>query len=514
VTPMTAAALRRRLQGPIERLFDALTDPARCERVFAAVLAGYLAVWSLYAVIAKSGQDIHPDMAEIVVWSRETFLGTPKHPPLSAWLVGAWFDVFPLKPWAYYLFALTLPTLALWIAWRVAGRYLPPDKRVVAAAMLTFIPFYNLLAIKFNANTVLTPLWAATTWWFLRSLETRRAGDAVLAGVGAAASMLGKYWSVVLLAGLGLAALIDPRRGAYFRSAAPWLTIVVGAVLLVPHALYIVEQNFASFTYAFVMHTVTPLQAALSVVRFIAGCLGYLAAPTILLAIGAHPNRATVRDTLMPPPGERRTLAVAFAAPCVIAALIAVPLKIEIDTLWAVSAMTLFPVVLLSSPLLKVPREAAVGALAIAVGFPLVMLLGSPLFASIILLKGVPNQQTQYRMIAQTLQHDWAERTDRPLRIVGGNVIDANGASFYLPSLPSTFDVSNPAETPWADEARIARDGMAAVCPELDFRCLGDLARLLKHFPAARTRIVTLVRQHLIGHEPAQGYLIAIIPPP
>jgi Dolichyl-phosphate-mannose-protein mannosyltransferase len=510
---MTAAALRRRLQNPIERLFDALTDPARCERAFAAALAGYLAIWWLYAVIAKSGQDIHPDMGEIAVWSHETFLGTPKHPPLSAWLVRAWFDVFPQEPWAYYLFALLLPTLALWIAWRVAGRYLAADKRVVAIAMLMFIPFYNLLAIKFNANTVLTPLWAATTWWFLRSLETRRAGWATLAGVGAAASMLGKYWSVVMLAGLALAALCDPRRAAYFRSVAPWLTIIVGTALLVPHLVFIVDQNFGPFTYAFVMHTVTPPQAALSVLRFIAGCVGYMAAPTILLIIGTRPQAAVIRDTLLPPDGERRTFAIAFVAPFVIATLIAVPLKIEIDTLWAVSAMTLFPVVLLSSPLLKVPRAAAVGALTIAVGFPLVMLLGSPLFASVILFRGVPNQQTHYRMIAETLQHDWAERTGKPLRIVGGNIIDANGSSFYLKSRPATFDVSNLAETPWADEARIARKGMAAVCPELDDRCMGDLATLLKHFPAASTRNVTLLRQHWLGREPAQSYLIAVIPP-
>ncbi len=98
-------------------------------------------------------------------------------------------------------------------------------------ALLTLVPFYNFHALKFNANTVLIPFWAATTWWFLRSFETRRAGWAVLAGIGATAAMLGKYWSIFLIAGLGVAALSDSRRGAYFRSPAPWLTIAVGVVL-------------------------------------------------------------------------------------------------------------------------------------------------------------------------------------------------------------------------------------------------------------------------------------------
>ncbi len=61
-----------------------------------ALLAAYAAIWSLYGAIAKSSQDIHFDMGEMIAWSREVTLGTPKHPPLPAWLVRAWFSVFPL----------------------------------------------------------------------------------------------------------------------------------------------------------------------------------------------------------------------------------------------------------------------------------------------------------------------------------------------------------------------------------------------------------------------------------
>jgi hypothetical protein len=116
---MTALVLSAR--NRFERLFDALVDPARRERTMLVVLACYFIVWSFYAAIAKSSQDIHTDMGEFVAWSREVGLGTPKHPPLGAWLVRAWFSVFPRKDWAYYCFAVLLPTLALWITWRVAA---------------------------------------------------------------------------------------------------------------------------------------------------------------------------------------------------------------------------------------------------------------------------------------------------------------------------------------------------------------------------------------------------------
>ena len=130
-------------------------------------------MWSLYGAIAKGSQDIHFDMGEMVAWSRVVGIGTPKHPPLAAWLVGAWFKVFPHTDWAYYLFAMVLATLALWIAWLLSARYLEAEKRVAGLMLLTLVPFFNFHALKYNANTVLIPLWATTTWWFLRSYETR-----------------------------------------------------------------------------------------------------------------------------------------------------------------------------------------------------------------------------------------------------------------------------------------------------------------------------------------------------
>jgi hypothetical protein len=65
------------------------------------VLACYFAVWSLYATISQSSQDIQADMGEFVAWSREVGLGTPKHPPLGAWLVRGRFSVFPHEDWAH-----------------------------------------------------------------------------------------------------------------------------------------------------------------------------------------------------------------------------------------------------------------------------------------------------------------------------------------------------------------------------------------------------------------------------
>ena len=230
MTAMTQSG-RRRL-APIERLLDSLADAARRERTVVAVLLGYVALWTLYGAIAKASQDIHADMSEQFALGRELALGYPKHPPLAMAVVRAWFSVFPTADWAYYLLAMSNVGLALWIAWRLCARFLDGEKRVLGLALLTLVPFFNFHGLKFNVNTILLPLWAATTLWFLRSFESRRVLDAALAGLFAAAAMYGKYWSIVLLLGLGVAALSDRRRAVYFSSAAPWVTIAVGALRL------------------------------------------------------------------------------------------------------------------------------------------------------------------------------------------------------------------------------------------------------------------------------------------
>jgi hypothetical protein len=510
---MSTANPGRLARSAFERLFDALTDPTRCERTMAFLLGGYVVVWTLYAAIAKSSQDIHFDMGEMVAWSHEVGLGTPKHPPLAAWLVRAWFDVMPAATWAYYLFAVVLATLALWIAWCVAGHYLGPDKRVVGIVLLTFVPFYNFHTLTFNANTVLIPFWAATTWWFLRSLATRRAEWAVLAGIGAAAAILGKYWSIFLLAGLGIAALTDPRRGAYFRSPAPWLTIAVGAVLIAPHLAWVATHDFEPFRYALGSHPVTYAEAAGYAILFLGGILAYIAAPMFLNFAATRPSMAAIRDSLWPAEAERRTIAIALAAPIFLAALGVMVLKVRIGALWTMSGMTLLPVVLLSSPLVTVGRHAAVRLLALAIVYPTIMAAASPVIALVIHREGVPNYRTHYRLIARAVEQAWSKRTHDPLRIVGSYSAIVNGIVFYFPSQPSTYDIIGPAQTPWVDEARIKREGIAIVCPVPETNCVEAMNGYAARYPDAQIEDVNLARRYFGALDQPVRYLIVTIPP-
>jgi 4-amino-4-deoxy-L-arabinose transferase-like glycosyltransferase len=503
-----------RLNGALERLVAALTDPARRERAMAAVLAAYALVWTLYGVLAKGSQGLHVDMTELVAWAREPALGYFKHPPLAAFVVKAWFAIFPLTEASYYLFAMTSAALTLWIAWRLFSHYLDGEKRVIGVALLMLIPFFNFHALKFNVNTVLVPLWAVTTLWFLRSFETRSALYAALAGLGAAATMYGKYWSIFLLAGLGIAALLDSRRAAYFRSPAPWITAAVGLLLVAPHLVWLWQNNFAPLTVAVSIHgEKTIVTSIVATLGYLAGAVGYVTLPLLLTQALLRPSAAAWRDALFPPTPERQLAARAFWAPLLVPAAVAPFVGVSLVSLWTMSCWTLLPVVVLSSPLLGANRVAAMRVVAVALGLPIVMVILAPAIAVAIHLAGTNPSASQAELLTQAVEQVWHDTTGKPLRLVGGQADLAFGVAFYAPERPSAFPDFSPNLAPWVTPERIAREGIALVCAIGDPGCVSNAEALAKAGPPGRRSEVTLQRSHLGLRGESARYLIVTVPP-
>ena len=86
----------------------------------------------------------------------------------------AWFMLFPTREWSCYLLAMVYAAFGLWIAWRLFARFLDPDRRVVALACLTLVPYFNFLGLRFDHNAVLGALWAATALCFVRPPDAVR----------------------------------------------------------------------------------------------------------------------------------------------------------------------------------------------------------------------------------------------------------------------------------------------------------------------------------------------------
>jgi len=505
----------QRLNDAPAWLVDALADPARRRRGTLVFVAGYGTLWFIYGLIAKSSQDLNADMAEMVVWTREPALGYPKHPPFLAWLLWAWFKLFPLSDWSYILLAVITLAGGIYLAVELAAEFVSGEKLAAVPFLLAAIPFYNFLGLKFDQNSALIPLWALAMWAMLRALDTRHPGWAALVGLAAAAAMLTKYWSVFLIAALSLAALVHPRRRAYFRSAAPWITAGLFSVALAPHVAWLIRENFPPLTWVATRRISAGFADTLrSLAEYLAGTVGYAAVALVLVLVLVRPTLAAIRDSWFPR-DERRTAAALFWTPLLLPVVPALIKNISLLSLWSTPALNLMPVMMLASPKVIVRRVAVLRMASVMTAITLLIVLISPVIAFVILRTGVENNAAYARLMMRAAEREWHDATDKPLTMIAGPFVLVSSAAFYGTDRPSTFANFSIYLSPWADSERVARGGMAIMCEAEsdDPSCLQELARYAAQRPDMRRTEVALARHWLWFANAPKRFVIAILPP-
>jgi hypothetical protein len=348
--------------------------------------------------------------------------------------------------------------------------------------------------------------------FFLRSFETRRWLDAGLAGLFAAAAMYGKYWSAVLLLGLAIAAVTDPRRAEYFRSPAPWITVLVGGLAIAPHLIWLVQNDFAPFSYAVFVHGEATLASSFTgVLGYLAGSIAYVLAPSLMVIVFARPRSEVLRDMLWPRDHHRRLAVTAFWATLLLPALVAPAIGVRLTSLWSMSAWTLLPVMLLSSPLVVIACKDATRIVAVAAIFPLVMLAAAPAIGFAVH-RTSPAADGHSSVLAEPVDHFWHEAANAPLKVFGSTDAFTYGVPFYLRGHPMVVHVLERRATP-EEEALIGRNGAALVCPMTSVICVNAASARADAIAGAKRKEIE-VRRSYWGSEGGSGrYLIVAIPP-
>ena len=112
ISPATA---RSRSELSVRRLAAWLaacaSDPKAGLWLVIGFAAAHAVLWTLILVNLKAAQDVHMDVAEAFAWGQKFQFGYGKHPPLSGWVAGLWFKLFPVTNWATYALAMTVARL-------------------------------------------------------------------------------------------------------------------------------------------------------------------------------------------------------------------------------------------------------------------------------------------------------------------------------------------------------------------------------------------------------------------
>jgi hypothetical protein len=536
--PPSGSGFRNRAQmppiSPVAGPWEALCRDRPWLEV-AAWCVFYVAIFTATQMMSHGPGDLANDTLEAFAWGQHFEFGYSKHPPFWAWLAGGWFKIFPTADWAAYLLGSLNASIGLACSWCIGRRFLSDDRATGAMLCLMLSTSYVCLAQRFNANTMLLSLWPAATLVTLRAVERNRLRDGALAGLLAAACLLSKYHSAIFLLSLLVAVCFIAGTAKVLLSRAALASYAVASLALVPHLVWLKENDFLPLTYMADSTARSWNTSLRESIVFVVTSAGFMAAGLVAYfwATGTGLSRLPV-VLVRGFSGRRLALAILIFATGLLTIASCLARSSTIRPIYAIPMYFMVPFWLAMAEELPFDGRALNRLRAVV----LVVFLGCLAFAPVLgFVFAWQNQEFVWRPraeIAAAVTQEWHRRFGRPLKLVAGDEDYAIAAPFYSLDHPAyligfdnrvleDFGASlshgpanfNPIYSPWADAAAIKRDGMAIICSEEHWHirtgCIGEAERwlgttgILIELSAGETDYFT--------HGPVYKFRIFFLPP-
>ncbi|WP_415914812.1 glycosyltransferase family 39 protein [Rhodopseudomonas palustris] len=472
-----------RWQASIAKL---ATDASDCRGFVLGFIAVHALLWTVILTLLKAAQDIHFDVAEAFGWGQSYLLGYGKHPPLSGWVAGLWFSVFPTTDWATYALAMTVVGVGMLICWMIALRVVDRRRAFFVLVMLALYPIFNFKGFKYNPDLLQLVTLPLVVLAYLDAFDKRTVRSGVWLGIACALALLTKYWALTMIGAIGIAALVHPARTAFLRSPAPWVAIVAMAVAMVPHVAWLAQVDFLPLSYAEDTYALSTRAEALTFVRgYIAHNIALLAVPLVLSAVVLVWGRwrsvliadpTSCAGARLARPDMRRAQAInVWIIQAVVAIgppLGAIAFAVHIKTDWGISLFFLVPLCLMAIPALPVQRVALPKILSVWLMISLLTLAASPLIASYTMpRKSAADYRTGARSeLAADLTAAWHRRFHRRWSIVVGTTAIGQPMTFYSPDHPTTLSPNEKWPSGLASPAAARALGFVGICDPNDDR--------------------------------------------
>jgi 4-amino-4-deoxy-L-arabinose transferase-like glycosyltransferase len=491
---MTSASIlpatsRARRQPRIRRLaawvVASASDPKASLWLVIGFAAAHAALWTLVLANLKAAQDVHMDVAEAFAWGQKFQFGYGKHPPLTGWVAGLWFKLFPVADWSTYALAMVTLGCALVICWGIALRVVDRRRAFFTVVMLALYPIFNFKGFKYNPDLLQLVTLPLLVLAYLNAFEKRSVRAGLWLGLAGALALMTKYWVLTMIGAVGLAALIHPDRLLFLRSPAPWVAIATLAVAMLPHLLWLREVDFVPLTYA---GDVYGLESRAQNVQLVLGYIGHnlalLAVPVALAVLAlCWPTRwrkplVFVARAWLPGANTGVNLSQALNV-WIIQAVVAIgpPLGALIFTVymktdWGISLFFLTPLALVAIPALRIQKIALFRITAIWLVITLAALGASPLIAAYELERN-PNASNTYASrssLARELTEAWRARFTTRWAVVAGTTEIGEPMTFYSPDHPAPFTPGEVWSSGLTSLEEAKRLGFIGICDTTDYR--------------------------------------------
>ena len=219
--------------------------------VFLIFALSHLIIWTLVPSLTNTNLPL--DTIEALAWGSNLDWGFNKHPPMSAFFPEVFFQIFGSQDWAYYLLSQIFVVIAFYYVFKFAYEIFKDTKlSLISVLSLASIFFYNFTTPEFNVNVCQLPFWSLVVYfsWKIYSSKEIKFLDCLLVGLFAAIGFLSKYLFVYLLISIDLLFIYL----IFFKKTKKFdfkylITIEVFIVLLVPHLIWLYNNDFVTIFY-------------------------------------------------------------------------------------------------------------------------------------------------------------------------------------------------------------------------------------------------------------------------
>ena len=393
-------------------------------------LFAHLIIWTLVPSISNTNLPL--DTIEALAWGTNIDWGYNKHPPLSAWFVEAFYQIFRNQDWAYYFLSQLFVVIAFFVVFKFSEDFFKNKTfSLISILLLEGIYFHNFTTPEFNVYVCQLPFRALTVYFCWKSLKNNNIENWLLFGLCAAAGFLSHYLFIYLIVSIMIFFIIRLTKQKKFHLQYI-IPVAIFFILISPHLIWLVENNYITLTYAlhrtgldeqsYFNHLIHPFV-------FLGKQIGILIPFFIMFLIitSKFKTKFNLKDKKL------LFLLIINIFPLILIFLTSLFMGVKIRTMW-MSPFYLFMGVLL---LYVFQKNIVLKKLKYFLSVFFILFLFSPMLYFYISITQT-DKRTDYpgKKIARIVQNKWKNNFTEKIGLVGGNEWQGGNLSYHLKSRP------------------------------------------------------------------------------
>ena len=223
----------------------------KINNIFFIFILSHLIIWTL--VPSLTNKNLPLDTIEALAWGSNIDWGFDKHPPASAFFSEIFYLIFGAQDWAYYLLSQIFVCIAFIYVFKLANEIFNNLLlSLISVLLIESIFFYNFTTPEFNVNVCQLPFWSIVVYYSWRIFNQNKINvrDCIFLGSFGAVGFLSKYLFIYLLFSIVLLFLYF----IFYKKLKRFdfkliILIEVFLVLLIPHFIWLNDNNFITFMY-------------------------------------------------------------------------------------------------------------------------------------------------------------------------------------------------------------------------------------------------------------------------